>query len=503
MNILKKIQKMCTIFILGFIMFSAIFTVPSSLFASNPSYNDTGVLLINFGEPESMEEGYEGWTNFLKNYMGSMISMMKMGFIVETAKEMTDYFENGTLLLDKDNPFSSKQSDNPNLVDAWGKPYYGNDYTFIPRPAEALFETLFMIPQMGDLAEFIVDMSGGMPSVYFVADSSELGNTPGKGYSNAWEYLSLTMYPMYEAMGDKNPALERELWALDEVESKLSVNYPGLHISRGFGAARPGYPHFLDAAEALVKNNNIKKLILAPNYVVYSDFENPAGEIKHDLLKKGHDIEIVITDQIGGAEDFNKGIAEHIYDELEGNINIGNAPIDSDKNVMVFLSHHGMMSTNMLLYDFGKEPYHEFAREAYDAAVSQIEELDEVKSWEGKFGALQIYPEMATGILDPFNKYLNIDEGMKIAKAQGYDYIINVPYEVGNSGFETLGGLRGAWGIEPKWDTYEEDNGLGTLMRKYRNTFLKDGINVIITDGWINGQIDSYYTRIQEAVQGL
>jgi len=73
--------------------------------------------------------------------------------------------------------------------------------------------------------------------------------------------------------------------------------------------------------------------------------------------------------------------------------------------------------------------------------------------------------------LDPFNKYLNIDEGMKIAKAQGYDYIINIPYEVGNSGYETLVGLRGAWGIEPKWDTYEEDNGLGTLMTKYRNTF--------------------------------
>jgi len=67
--------------------------------------------------------------------------------------------------------------------------------------------------------EFIVDMSGGMPSVYFVADSTESGNTPGKGFSNVWEYLSLTMYPMYEAMGDKNPALERELWILDEVES--------------------------------------------------------------------------------------------------------------------------------------------------------------------------------------------------------------------------------------------------------------------------------------------
>jgi hypothetical protein len=342
-------------------------------------------------------------------------------------------------------------------------------------------------------------MCGGLPSVYVAS-----GDKPGKGYPDLWEYLNLTMYPMYAAMDNHDPALDRELRVLDEIEKRLRSDYPDIHIARGFGAARPGYPHFLDAAKALVKYNNLDKLIIAQNYIIQSDFENPAGEIENYLSEKGYDVEVVIAGQIGGTEPFSKGVAEKALEELNGNSNIGNDPIPDNKNILVLLFHHGMLSTNMILYDFAEEPYHEFAREAFNACADKIMNLPEVESWTGEFMILQVYPEMSTGILDPRNEHLSVDEAMEIAENLSFEYVIGIPYEVGNSGYETLWGLRGAWGIDPVWDTYEEDNGIdGTLMTKYRNSFNRDGINVVITDGWINGAADGYYEQIELAINSV
>jgi hypothetical protein len=118
-------------------------------------YSDIGVLLVSFGEPDCMVEGYEGWRSFLKNYMGSMMGMMKLGVIVEPMKWMTDLLKSRTLFLDISDPFASVRSSSPNLVDAWGNPYHGEIDHFIPRPTETLFETLFNIPEAGDLVEFM------------------------------------------------------------------------------------------------------------------------------------------------------------------------------------------------------------------------------------------------------------------------------------------------------------------------------------------------------------
>jgi|GEM_PF-718781 len=503
MSILKKCKDLRFVLLAVFTFVLVTITLFLPIRGHTEDCDKTGVLLVSFGEPDTMEESYEGWQSFLKNYMGSMMGMMKLGVIAEPMKEMTDLFKSMTLLLDIDHPFSSVPHFNRNLVDAWGRPYNGrHGYYFVPRPTDTLFESLFDIPEAGDFIEFIVDMCGGLPSVYIVPRWMPFADKPGKGYPDIWEYFSLTMYPMYAAMNDKNPALDRETRILDYVENLLHSKYPWLPIDRGFGAARDGYPDFLEAAESMVDNYNLETLIIAQNYIVHSDFENPAGEIEDYLAEKGYNVRVVIAEQIGGTEPFSNGVAEKVAEEIKGsNPNIGNAPIPSDENVMVFLCHHGMLSLNMILYDFGNEPYHYFAQKAFDACVDKIMALPDVASRTGDFMILKIYPEMSTGILDPYDEYLSIDEAMEIADNLGFDHIINVSYEVGNSGYEALCGLRGAWGIDPVWDTYEEDDGIsGTRLIKYRNSFERDSINVIITDGWINGQADAYYQLIEKAL---
>jgi hypothetical protein len=101
--------------------------------------------------------------------------------------------------------------------------------------------------------------------------------------------------------------------------------------------------------------------------------------------------------------------------------------------------------------------------------------------------------------MDPQDEIMSVGEAVDKASAQGYQYCINVPYEVGNSGFETLMGLRGCWGIDPPtWEEYYEDG-----LKKYRTSIEHGGMKVVITDGWIDGASDGYYQQISKAVDGI
>jgi hypothetical protein len=158
-----------------------------------------------------------------------------------------------------------------------------------------------------------------------------------------------------------------------------------------------------------------------------------------------------------------------------------------------------MFNLNMLLYDWSKEPYHQYARIAFDGAKEAIYDLDAVKNWKGKFSVWQVYAEFVEGLMDPKNDILSVEEAAGEASAQGYQYVINVPYEVGNSGYETLMGLRGCWGLDPPtWEEYYEGG-----LKKYRTTTEHNGMKVIITDGWIDGASDGYYRQISEAMDRI
>jgi hypothetical protein len=240
----------------------------------------------------------------------------------------------------------------------------------------------------------------------------------------------------------------------------------------------------------LVKQG-ITDLVLAEAYVCQSDFEHPAGEVQRHLEKKGININVIIAGQIGGTKPFSLGVASKVSEELD------DLPQDSD--VVVFLSHHGMFSLNTLLYNWRKEPYHYHARLAFDGAKEAIYDLDIAKDWQGKFEVWQVYAEFAEGMMDSKSQILSVEEAAKLASEQGYEYCIDIPYGVGNSGYETLIGLRECWGVEPpSWEEYYESG-----LKKYRSTTEYDGMKVVITDGWIDGSSDGYYEQISKAIDSI
>ena len=428
-----------------------------------------GVLMIGFGEPGKFDAGSEvAWKNFLLNYMESGMRMLKMSFMFPIVKgTMIPMIDSGTLLVDKDDPFAADPKEHPSLVDTWGNAYTGEDYKWVSIP-EGSF------PMLGPLFSYYLAPDG-----------------PGKGESDFWEYVGLTMYGFYRYMDNHNPGEERELRIMDETEGKLKEKYGDkIIIERGFGAAHPGFLDFRVAAEKMVKEKGVKDIVLAEDYVCQSEFEHPSGEIVEYFEKKGLNVNIVVSGQIGGTDAYNEGVAKKVEEELEN--------IPNDRDVVILLNHHGMFNLNMILYDWREEPYHEHARKAFEGAEKAIYDLDIAKNWKGKFDVWQAYTEFVEGMMDPNNRILSVAEAADKAVKENYEYCIDVPYEVGNSGFETLIGLREeGWGLEtPAWREYYEDG-----LRKYKTEFEYNGMNVVITDGWIEGYAEGYYEQVSKAIE--
>jgi len=453
------------------------FTLLSPFVVAAPEPEEkVGVLLISIGEPERYDaDMYVGWKNFLGNYMESGMKMIGMPFMATIAEKALTGMDSGTLLVDRDDPVCLVEKEDPNLMDAWGNPYEGKDYRWV---SKSLISVLGSIPMVGDM----------MPQFsYYLAPDG-----PGKGESDFWEYFNLSMYDLYQKMDNHDPGEERELRILDHTEAKLKERYGDeIIIERGFGAARPGFPDFRVAAEKLAKEG-VKDLVLAEAYVCFSEFEHPAGEIPEYLEEKGLDVNIVTSGQIGGTDAYNRGVAKKVEEELEN--------IPNDRDVVAILNHHGMPCSNMVIYDWGKEPYHRYADITFEGAEKAIYDLDIVKNWKGKIDVWKAYTEMSEGSMDPDNEILSVREAADKAVKENYEYCIDVPYEVGNSGYETLFGLREeGWGLEsPAWEEYYEDD-----LRKYRTEFEYDGMNVIITDGWIDGYAEGYYEEISRVIDGL
>ena len=430
-----------------------------------------GVLMIGFGEPGKYDANSEvAWKNFLLNYMESGMGMLKMSFMYPMVKEMMiPMVDSGTVLVDREDPFSIEEKENPNLIDAWGNHYTAKDYKWV------------------SIAEGDFPMLGPLYSYYLAS------NGPGKGESDFWEYVGLFMYGIYQEMDNHNPGEERELRIMDEVEAKLKEKYGDkIVVERGFGAAHQGFPDPKVMAEKMVKEEEVKYLVLAEAYVCKSEFEHPAGEIPKYLAERGSEVNVVESDQIGGTAPYSEGVAKKVEEEL---MNIPN-----HKNVVIILNHHGMFNVNMFLYDWREEPYHEHARKTFEGAEKAIYDLDIVKNWKGEFDVWQAYTEFVEGMMDPNNRILSVGEAADKAVKENYEYCIDVPYEVGNSGFETLIGLREAgWGLEsPAWREYYEDG-----IRKYKTEYEHNGMKVIITDGWIEGYSKGYFEQVSKAIESV
>ena len=473
-----------------------------------------GVMLIGVGEPENMEAGVEAWQSFLKNYMAGgmgLIPGIHLDKLAPMMGEMSDLLKGSTLLLDIDHPFSFTPHRNPNLIDAWGNPYLGKNYVFIPMLPQGLYDMMFKIPMMGSMIEMIVDMVGDVPSFYCVPGLEPKKRNPGKGAPDIWEYINLTMYPLYAGLNNDNPTPFNEIKMFENVKQKIEDDFGDevVLVKFGYGAAHEGFPHFLDVAQNMVESYNLDKLIVAESYVVHSRFESPGHHTKKILERRGYDVEVICTEQVGGSKPFSIGVAEVVEEELTGTVpdfpdSLSGIPVN--EKTAVFLVHHGFFATDYKVFDMDWEPYNDNAQIAYNAAKTEIIKVFRNLGWDDEnFAIIKIYPEMSTGILDPFHEHFSVEEAMEaIVRPMGFKHLINVPYEVGMSAYENLWHFRHPWHMEagdsdPDTIRYTDNTifGGGKGIVKFRSEFTDDkDLHIVITDGWIPNWDDAMYERI-------
>jgi len=91
---------------------------------------------------------------------------------------------------------------------------------------------------------------------------------------------------------------------------------------------------------------------------------------------------------------------------------------------------------------------------------------------------------------------------------KGCKHIINVPYEVGTTAYETLWHYRHPWelsvgGSDPYTEKYTDLSEYRNVggMEKFRSELMHDGMHVVITDGWIPDWDKALYKRIASCLK--
>ncbi len=526
MNVFKKNRSFG--FIAGLFFLSAfvtgIFYFPNNGYA-DPGEN-VGVLIVGLAEPQYMNEGVEGWKNYLSGYANGALAAvpgLNLDMLSGSIFKATEILKGRTILRDVNRPFAGAAPWNRKLIDAWGNDYHGFIKYYIPTIPKFMRNIMFNIPHIGKWVEFGFDQIGDLPSLYVVPAFMPRYANPGKGHPDIWEYVNLSFYPMYRAVdgvdpaGLGNPEHPNELKVMNSVKDKIMAQYPWVKcVEFGFEAKREGIPGAKAVAKAMIKNHNLDKLIITEIMGVHSFMCAAAEPLKKSLNRTNKDVEVIIAEALGSSHPYANGVAELVKEEITGEgqyLPFDVAPIPEDEKVAVFLVHHGLFETDWKIVNLSElEPYNISARKNFKACKSAVKKMftDELGWSEDNFVIVQIYPEMSEGLLqDPFKNFTSIDEAMEeIVVPMGCKHIISVPYEVGLSAFETLWHYRHPWGIECLADHPELTErfvGEGPLeIERFRTELITDdGIHSVITDGWVPNWDDAMFGEVSHVLDHL
>jgi len=526
---MKVFKKNRSFGFIAALIFLSAFVIGIFYFSNNghadPGEN-VGVLIIGLAEPQYMNEGVEGWKNYLSGYANGALAMvpgLNLDILSDPLFKATEILKGRTILRDVKHPFNIAFPWNRKLIDAWGNDYDGLIKYYVPTIPGLMRNIMFNIPLMGKWAEFGFDQAGDLPSLHVVPASVPRFASLGKGQPDIWEYMNLAFYPMYRAVdgvetaGPGNPQHPNELKVMNSVKDKIMAQYPWVKCVRfGFEAEREGIPGTKVVAKAMIEDYDLDKLVITEIMGVHSFMCAAAEPLKKSLNRTHEDVEIILAEPLGSSQPYANGVAELVKEEITGEgpyLPFDVTPIPEDEKVAVFLVHHGLCETDWKILNLSElEPYNISARKNFKACKGAVKKMfTEELGWsEDNFVIIQIYPEMSEGLLqDPFKNFTSVDEAMEeIVVPMGCRHIISVPYEVGFSAFETLWHYRHSWGIECIADHPELTErfvGEGPLeLDRFRTELITDdNIHSVITDGWVPNWDDAMFGEVSHVLDHL
>ena len=421
-----------------------------------------GVILLDHGEPpEYNEHTYYSFRNFAT-------SLIDMGFIPKIVLK----FDRGTILQESYKIYAENPSANPALIDAWLHPYKGSTH-YIPE-TKRLRITRFGIYRKGTKPHYLARKTG-----------------PGQGEPDFYEMYGFEIHDRWSSMGGRSPFYDQTQPQKEEVARRLKNEYGNKVVVR-FAYGIDPFPQWKSqtpgaVVSELVKENAISHLAVSEHFSVTIDSMSTfhlRKHLEHALHDLGVHIPVLYADQLGGTDVFNRGVTLKIKEELNA--------LPKGSKVAVFLSNHGFPTTKIGKYDAKNDCYHQNVTKVFESAKDAIRQ--EI-NWSGEFSVLQIFGQFIEKKYNPDYKIMSPLQAVELVSSQGFEHVIDIPYEFPGDSVDVLVRLRKAYGLKrlPDWN------------EKYETYFKYKDVNVKITSASFHPEhwIDSYHQQTVATIENV
>lgn len=344
--------------------------------------------------------------------------------------------DTGTVLMDADCPACESPSASPRLTDAWLRPHEG----------PALF-----VPASDSLPAHYVQPAG-----------------PGRGEPDIFEHVGLQAWQEWRAMGGRSPNYDEKLAKKRAVIERLQAVYGDrIAIRVGYGIdprIGGGHQGIREALDALVNADRVTELVVAYHGVGFSDIMQ-THHLRHLIAEHlehlgAGDLPVRYAAPLGDADAYLQAIAAKVGAEL--------ATVPANASVAIHLSGHGLPPGMCGDYDCGADSYHAYSHGLFQRAKAAI--LAHIQR-PGRTEIFHIYGDGGDSQSDPENKVTSPAEGLAARKADGFQYVIDVPYEFDSNSRDTLIVLRKSYGRPtPDWNA------------RWESTWDVDGMHVKIAN---------------------
>ncbi len=396
----------------------AVIPGPRAVTAERP----IGILIADHGEPPVYnEDTYESIRAFLDH-------LMSMGVIPSWLR----YVDTGTILQDESCYDCEEPSLEARRIDAWLRPQNG-PVVYAPQTSDSL-------------------------AAHYVMPAG-----PGLGEPDIFEHGGLQTWDEWERMGGRSPNYDEKLPRKREVARQLRADYgDGIAVRTGYGidpridGKRQG---LRQAVTTLVKRDRVRAIVVAYHGVGFSDIMQ-THMIRHEILDAledlGAKVPVRFTEPLGRSRHYVAGVVDKVRAEL--------AAVPRSAPVAIHLSGHGLPTTMCGDYDCGADAYHAYSRDLF-ARTSKA--IAAAVTRPGRFGVFHVYGDGGEGDSDPDDIVDGPNEALAKRKAQGFRYVIDVPYEFESNSRDTLIVLRHGYGRDaPDWN------------ERYESHFVRDGVRV-------------------------
>ncbi|MFQ5909240.1 MAG: ferrochelatase [Thermoplasmata archaeon] len=370
----------------------------------------------------------------------------------------------GTILMDRNRIFSEDPGWDPDLIDAW-LGTHSAPAKFVP----ARKKILGLIPAPRKAHHLLA------------------GTGPGKDEPDFYQFYGFSVYRRWLLMGNHSPFFGQTQPQKEEVRRRLEEKYgDGVMVRFAYGIdpfpeKKRQCPHH--AVAELVKAG-CEGIAVAEHFHVVSDSMSKyhcRQHVREGIGQTGAEVPLVFADQIGGHPELDRGLVLKVEEEL--------AALEQGTDVAIFLSNHGFPVTRIGKYDAASDCYHENARQVFETARDAI--LGGV-DWSGRLDVVQVFGQFLEEKYNPGGVKTRPLDALRRVAADGFQHVIDIPYEFPGDSVDVLVKLRQAYGIDPpRWD------------ENFETRAEREGVSVKICSALFNPEfrINAYFERACEAVE--